>query len=62
MPITIEIDQNLVFLPRKTKEYKMSQNYEEILSKMYGAHLEDNYEKFHRQKEYSKKLKSRRRN
>jgi len=40
----------------------MSQNYEEILSKMYGAHLEDNYEKFHRQKEYSKKLKSRRRN
>ena len=57
MQITLGTKQSQRFLSCKFTSYKMTQDYEELLSKMYGGPLEENYEKFQRKKEYFKKTK-----
>jgi len=39
--------------------YKMTQDFEEILFKLYGVPFDKNYEKYQRKKEYFKKIKFR---
>ncbi|MDH3617245.1 MAG: hypothetical protein OEM89_00810 [Nitrosopumilus sp.] len=59
MQITSGKEQIQGFLTCKFMRYKMTQDFEEILFKLYGVPFDKNYEKYQRKKEYFKKIKFR---